>query len=113
VANGTFLSCACAQLPKNSETSAFITGFKKLAHFAVGTYSAEAYDATNTIISVMKGITKISRSAIVKGLHKVSYQGLTKTVKFTSNGDIKGSSVYMYEVKKGVIVQLGLIGSLA
>lgn len=112
VANGTFISCACAQLPKNSTTTAFINGFKKIAKFPVGTYSAEAYDATNSIISVMSKLSKITRGNIVKGLHKVDYVGLTKTVKFAANGDIKGSSVYMYEVKRGNIVQLGLIGTL-
>ena len=112
VANGTFISCACAALVKNKTTTAFINGFKKIAKFPVGTYSAEAYDATNSIISVMSKLPKISRSAIVKGLHKVNYVGLTKTVKFAANGDIKGSSVYMYEVKRGNIVQLGLVGKL-
>jgi branched-chain amino acid transport system substrate-binding protein len=112
VANGTFISCACAALKKNATTSAFISGFKKIAKFSVGTYSAEAYDATNAIISVMSKASKITRSNIVKGLHKVNYSGLTKTVQFASNGDIKGSSVYVYEVKRGQIVQLGLVGTL-
>jgi branched-chain amino acid transport system substrate-binding protein len=114
VANGTVISCACADLPKAPTTLTFINGFKKLAGFAVGTYSAEAYDATNTIIDVMKGLgTKITRGAIVKGLHKVDYVGITKTVKFKSNGDISGTAVYVYKVRKGTIIQLGLVSKLA
>lgn len=112
VANGSYMSCACAQLGKNAKTAAFISGFKRVAGFAVGTYSAEAFDATNAIISVMSKLSTISRSKIVTGLHSVNYKGITKTVKFAKNGNIEGSSVYIYEVKGGQIVQLGLVGSL-
>jgi branched-chain amino acid transport system substrate-binding protein len=113
VAAGTLLSCACADLSKVPAAKSFSVAFQKLAKFPVGTYSAEAYDATNTIISVMKGLgSKISRAAIVKGLAKVNYQGITKDVKFLKNGDISGTAVYMYKVKGTSIVQVGLISSL-
>lgn len=113
VANGTLLSCACTSLSKSGPDASFAAQFKKLAGFPVGTYSAEAYDATNTIISVMKKIGKnIKRSAIVKGLHKVVYVGLTKRVHFQPNGNIAGSTVYVYQVKAGTIVELGSVASL-
>ena len=113
VANGTLISCACADLSKDTSAQTFIKDFKKVAGFAVGTYSAESYDATNTIIDVMKGLSKVTRSSIVKGLKTVSYSGITKTVHFQANGDIKGTAVYVYKVKRGAIVQLGLISALA
>jgi branched-chain amino acid transport system substrate-binding protein len=113
VAAGTLLSCACADLSKVPAAKTFSAAFVKLAKFPVGTYSAEAYDATNTIISVMKKLgTHITRAAIVKGLSTVNYQGLTKDVKFKKNGDISGTAVYMYKVKGTSIVQVGLISSL-
>ncbi len=67
VAAGTLLSCACADLSKVKAAQTFIKSFQKVAGFPVGTYSAEAYDAANTIISVMKGLKTISRPAIVEG----------------------------------------------
>lgn len=113
VADGTLLSCACADLTKGGEAGTFATQFKKLAKFPVGTYSAEAYDAANTIIDVMKGIgAHVTRGKVVSGLHKVTYVGLTKTVHFQSDGDIKGTAVYMYKVKSGNIVVIGLISKL-
>ena len=113
VASGTLVSCACADLSKVPAAKAFSAAFVKLAKFRVGTYSAEAYDATNTIISVMAKLgTKISRGAIVKGLSSVNYQGITKDVKFKKNGDISGTAVYMYKVKGTSIVQVGLISTL-
>jgi branched-chain amino acid transport system substrate-binding protein len=110
VANGTVISCACADLSKSAAAAPFAKQFKRLAHFAVGTYSAEAYDATNTIISVMKklGVKKISRSAVTSALHGVRYKGLTKVVRFQGDGNIAGASVYIYQVVRGKIVSKGL-----
>jgi branched-chain amino acid transport system substrate-binding protein len=112
-ASGTLVSCACADLSKVKAAKPFFSSFKKLAKFPVGTYSAEAYDATNAIITVMKGLgTHITRSAIAKGLKHVNYQGITKDVKFLPNGNIAGTAVYMYKVKGSSIVQVGLISQL-
>ena len=113
-ASKAIMSCACADLSKVAAAKAFFKSFQKLAKFPVGTYSAEAFDAANTIISVMKKIgANVTRSSVVKGLHTVKYQGITKLVKFQSNGDISGTAVYVYQVKGTKIVQLGLVSTLA
>jgi len=113
VANGTLLSCACTNLGSSKVDTTFSSQFKKLAGFAVGTYSAEAYDASNTIIKALQKIGKnVKRSAVVKALHKVVYTGLTKTVHFQPNGNIAGSTVYLYKVESGNIVELGPVSKL-
>jgi hypothetical protein len=45
---------------------------------------------------------------VVAGLHKITYVGLTKTISFTSNGNIKGNAIYVNQVQHGTLVQLGL-----
>ena len=113
VAEGTVASCACGDITQVPAGASFVTAFKSLAGFAVGTYSAESYDATNTIISVMKGLgSNITRAAIVNALHSVNYKGITKTVQFQSNGNISGTAVYVYQVKSGTFAQLGLVSAL-
>jgi branched-chain amino acid transport system substrate-binding protein len=110
-ANGTYISCACADLTKSVAAQPFAKSFRKLAHFPVGTYSAEAYDAANAIISVMKSlgaVKNITRAAIVKGLAKVNYKGLTKVVHFQKDGNIAGTAVYVYHVVNGKIQVIGL-----
>ena len=114
-ANGVFASCACAVLGTTKVDKAFASGFKALAHFPVGIYSAEAYDAANTIIDEMKilssgktGTMAITRANIVKGLHKIVYKGLTKTVSFQANGNISGTDIYVNQVQHGNLVQIGL-----
>ena len=54
VANGTYLSCGCADLTSAAGATPFAKAFQKLAKFPIGTYSGEAFDAANSIIYVMK-----------------------------------------------------------
>lgn len=115
VAQGTLLSCACEDLSTVPAAASFDSAFQKLAGFKVGTYSGEAYDATNAIIDVLKteaasaGASHITRGDVVSGLASVTYTGLTKTVHFLSNGNIAGTAVYVYKVSPdGTITQLGL-----
>jgi len=114
-ANGVYLTCACSVLGATAADKAFATGFKKIAKFAPGTYSAEAFDAANTIIDDMKiisakhgGTKNITRAAVIAELDRIKFVGLTKTISFEVNGNIAGSAVYVNEVKNGVIDQLGL-----
>jgi branched-chain amino acid transport system substrate-binding protein len=113
VADSTLISCACSALTNAPEDKAFGIAFKQLAGFPSGTYTPEAFDATNVIISVMKSIgAHVTRAAIVKGLHKADYIGLTKTIRFEPNGNIAGKTVFVYRVEKGKIVELGSTLSL-
>ena len=105
-ANGVLLTCACA----SSTNSKFNKAYSALSHFSAAnaTYAPESYDAANAIINAMKSLKKVTRAGIVSALHKLSYKGMTKTVKFQSNGNIAGSAIFVNQVKSGTIVQLGL-----
>ncbi|HEV3212094.1 MAG TPA: branched-chain amino acid ABC transporter substrate-binding protein [Acidimicrobiales bacterium] len=111
-ANGVYLTCPCAQLGTTAADKAFGRGFTKLAHFAPGTYSTDSYDATNTIIAVMKSLWsagghKETRANIVNALHKVIYKGLAKTIRFQADGNLVGGTIFVNQVVKGKIVQIG------
>ncbi len=113
IANGTYLTCACGDANSDPKAAAFVTAFKALNGTAPGTYSGEAYDATNALIQVLKGLgDKPTASAVVDGYKKVDYVGLTKTIKFTSSGEVEGDAVYVYKVENGKRVVLGLVSDL-
>lgn len=105
-ANGVLLTCACA----SSSNTRFNSAYKALAHFSAAnaTYAPESYDAANAIINAMKSLKKVTRAGIVAALHKLTYVGMTKRIKFQGNGNIAGSAIFVNQVKSGSIVQLGL-----
>jgi len=105
-ANGVLLTCACA----SSTNSKFNAAYKQLSHFSAAnaTYAPESYDAANAIINAIKSLKHVTRAGIVTALHKLSYKGMTKLVKFQSDGNIAGSAIFVNQVKSGAIVQLGL-----
>ncbi len=113
IADGTYLTCACGDANSDPKAASFVTAYKALNGAAPGTYSGEAYDATNALIQVLKGLgSKPTASAVVDAYKKVDYTGLTKTIKFTSSGEVEGDAVYMYKVENGKRVVLGLISDL-
>jgi branched-chain amino acid transport system substrate-binding protein len=105
-ANGVLLSCACAV----SQNTSFNKAFQNLANFSSSnaTYAPESYDATNVIIAAMKKLKRITRAGVVAELHKISYKGVTKLIKFQSDGNIAGAAIYVNQVTSGKVVQLGL-----
>jgi branched-chain amino acid transport system substrate-binding protein len=113
IANGAYLTCACGDANSDPKAAAFVTAYKALNGQPPGTYSGEAYDATNALVQVLKGLgDKPTASAVVDAYKKVDYVGLTKTIKFTDTGEVEGDAVYLYQVKDGKRVVLGLISDL-
>jgi len=108
-AEGTYLSCGCADANSDPADASFVAAVKAdNGGHAPGTYSGEAYDATNSIISILKTLgDHPTRAALVAAYKNVDYQGLTKLVSYQANGEIKGDSVYIYQVKSGVVTELG------
>lgn len=105
-AEGAYLSCACADETQNSAAQSFVTAYNNMFHTPPAIYSAEAYDATGFLLAAIKsGAT--TPIAINNYLASNSYQGITKTLKFLSDGNVSGGTVYMYKVQGGKIVEIG------
>jgi branched-chain amino acid transport system substrate-binding protein len=108
-AEGTYLTCPCGDANSDPKAAAFVASFKKVNKGAKpGTYSGEAYDATMALADVFKKLGKgADRESVVKAFADVDFQGITKTVAFDSTGEVKGSNVFVYQVKNGAISVLG------
>ena len=105
-AEGAYLSCACADETSNPAAASFVSAYKAMFSTDPAIYSAEAYDATNFVLAAIKsGAT--TPVAINTYIGSNSYPGVTKTVKFLSNGNIAGGTIYVYKVQNGKIVQIG------
>jgi branched-chain amino acid transport system substrate-binding protein len=112
---GALLTCPCRlatpELPgKGGE---FATKYMQLNSKAPGTYSSEGYDSASILISGVEAgnDTRSKLLEYVEGLP--SFDGVSKTIQFEPNGNVKAGDVFVYEVKNGKITELGKSSVLA
>ncbi len=106
-ANGAILTAPAAPINQVNGGAAFQTAYKAAFGQDVGLYSVEAYDAANALLKAIS-LGKTTRSAINDYLNNgLDYQGLSKTLKFDSTGELAGTvTIYAYTVQNGTIVGL-------
>jgi branched-chain amino acid transport system substrate-binding protein len=114
-AEGVYLTCPCGDANTDPKAASFLASFKKAnADTKPGTYSSEAYDATNAIISVLKGLGNdaTDRKKVADAFKTVNFKGITKTIAFTPTGEVMDKGVFIYQVKAGARVVLGSTADL-
>jgi len=105
---GVYMSCACGPAEESDAAKSFATDYKAKFGVDPGTYSGEAFDATNAIIQAMKDIDgDITREAVVDAVKKVEHEGVTHTIKFDDKGEGGTGDIFIYQVKSGKIELLG------
>ena len=76
------------------------------------TYSPEAYDATNALLTAIKDAASPARrrvQSVWDAVNKVDYKGITTEVKFQPNGEVEAQVINLYQQKGG---KIGLIGDI-
>jgi branched-chain amino acid transport system substrate-binding protein len=111
---GALLTCPCRLATPEIEGAPgeFATKYKEVNDKEPGTYSSEGYDATNILI---KGILagNDTRAKLLQYVESFdSHDGISKTIEFEENGNVKAGDVFVYEVKGGKIVELGKTSEL-
>ncbi|HEX2700284.1 MAG TPA: branched-chain amino acid ABC transporter substrate-binding protein [Acidimicrobiales bacterium] len=111
---GALLTCPCRLATPDiaGAPGAFAKKYKQVVNKEPGTYSSEGYDAANILIQgVNEGNdTRAKLLAYVEGLD--SFDGISKTIQFEDNGNVKAGDVFVYEVKGGKITELGKTSEL-
>lgn len=113
-ANGSYLTCPCGDANSDPKAQGFVQEYAAVnGGSKPGTYSGEAYDATNALIEVLKGVgANADRATTLDAFKKVDFTGLTKQIKFQPNGEVEGDAVYVYQVTDGQRKVLGLTADL-
>lgn len=112
-AEGVLLSCPCGDANVDPNAKDFLASFKAVNNGAKpGTYSPEAYDATNAILSVLKGLGNdaTDRAKVAAAFKSVNFKGITKTIAFTPTGEVTAKIVFIYKVTGG---SRGVLGTTA
>jgi ABC-type branched-subunit amino acid transport system substrate-binding protein len=112
---GALLTCPCrlATPELEGKGGAYATKYKEIIKRDPGTYSSEGYDAINILIQGIENgnDTRPKLLDYVESLD--SFDGVSKTIQFEDNGNVKAGDVFVYEVKGGKITELGKTSELA
>jgi len=107
-AEGARLTCPC-NLALDSSTGklkTFYDDFKRIIGKDPGLYSPEAYDAAKILIAGIKAgnTDRPKLLTYVEGLGK--YDGISKSIEFEANGNLKSKTFFVFQVKGGKIAPL-------
>ncbi len=105
-AEGAYLSCACEDTTKAANAQAFNSAYQAKFGGPPLIYSGEGYDATNFVLAAIKA-GNTTPKAVNDYLASNSWNGVTKTIKFLSDGNIAGGTIFVYKVENGTITQIG------
>ena len=108
--DGYYFACGCLDATTAPSAVAFNKAYTAMFNTPPSTYSPEAFDATNAMISAISAAQKaggVTRASVETAVNALDYTGITTTVKFTSTGEVAQATVNLYEQKAGNIVLLG------
>jgi branched-chain amino acid transport system substrate-binding protein len=74
-------------------------------------YAPYCYDAVNVMIAAMQKADSADPAKYMPALVSLSHQGVTASIQFDGNGDLKGGAVTLYQVKQGKWQVLETVGA--
>jgi branched-chain amino acid transport system substrate-binding protein len=112
--DGWYFSCGCLDATVAPQAKAFNDAYNKMWNTPPSTYSPEAYDATNALLTAIKEAAASgtpTRQSVWDAVNKVDYKGVTTEVKFQPNGEVEAQVINLYQQKNGKILLVGNITS--
>ncbi len=107
-AEGAVLGCPC-NIPSADVTGTlktFFDNYKKAYNVDPAIYSTEGYDAATAFIKAIEA-GNTTGEKINEYLKTVSFEGVSKPIKFAANGEPENNDIFVYQVKGGVLKLLG------
>lgn len=105
-ANGALLSCTCQSAAPTAAGKKFAADYKAKYGTDPATYSSEGYDAAAIFLKAIDE-GKTSSADVLSFLSSLTYEGVSKTIKFAPNGELAGSNLFISEVQNGKVTPLG------
>jgi branched-chain amino acid transport system substrate-binding protein len=113
-AEGAVVTCPCVLSGAATTDAAkkFTTDYKAKFNADSGTYSTEGYDAAQVFLKAIEA-GKTTGPDINTYIASNSFDGISKTIKFQSSGEIEASDIFAYEAKAGKLNLLGPVSEVA
>jgi branched-chain amino acid transport system substrate-binding protein len=97
------VTCPCVGPASTPAQRAFAEQYLATFSSVPDYFAAEGYDAASTLLAGI-GAGARSRSALLDWLDAVSFDGITKTVRFDARGEVVGSPIYFFTIQQGTFV---------
>jgi branched-chain amino acid transport system substrate-binding protein len=112
---GALLTCPCRLATPDLAGKAgdFAKSYKTDVGRDPGTYSSEGYDAASLLIAGIEAGNDTHEKLLSYIENLGSFDGVSKTIEFEANGNVKAGDVFVYEVKSGKLTELGRTSELA
>jgi branched-chain amino acid transport system substrate-binding protein len=115
--NGWYFTCGCQDATVAPAAKAFTSSYKAAYKQDPSTYSPEAFDVANLFIDSINRASQsgtVTRTSLMKAINDANYKGITTTIQFQSDGEVKASNliVNLFQQKNGQIVGLGDINKV-
>ena len=95
-----------ASLAKMPGGTAWKARYDKLYPGQFQIYSPFTYDATMLLADAMKRANSVDPKVYLPFLHKADYKGVTSTIQFEPNGELKNPAVTLSVYKDGKVMEL-------
>jgi branched-chain amino acid transport system substrate-binding protein len=107
--DGWYFSCGCLDATVAPVAAAFNAAYKARWNTDPSTYSPEAFDATNALLTAIKaaGGAKATRAQVFDAVNALDYKGITTQIKFDKTGEVEQQVINLYQQKAGKIALLG------
>src|SRR4029077_15776248 len=107
---GALITCPCklASADAGGALATFANDYQAQWNKNAGTYSSEGFDSANMLIKGVEtgNTTRAKLLDYVNPFQNNSYAGISKSIQFEANGNVKAGDVFVYEVKNGKLALL-------
>jgi branched-chain amino acid transport system substrate-binding protein len=110
--DGWYFSCGCLDATVAPQAADFNKAYKAAFNTDPSTYSPEAFDATNAMLTAIKAAgASPTRKSVWDAVNALDFKGITTQIKFQADGEVSAQVINLYKQDKGVIGLLGDIKS--
>ncbi|MBW8897218.1 MAG: branched-chain amino acid ABC transporter substrate-binding protein [Massilia sp.] len=95
--------------PLEAGMTAFAERYRKRYGMPFQTYAPYAYDATMAFAAAMRAAGSYDPATFLPALARIRYQGITGTIAFDANGDLRDAALTLYTYRKGRLTKLRVV----
>ena len=108
--DGWLFSCGCLDATVAPQAKAFNDAYKAKFNTDPSTYSPEAFDATNALLTAIKAAgASPTRATVFAAVNALDYKGITTQIKFETSGEVSAQVINLYKQDGG---KIGLLGDI-